>query len=299
MKNTRIVKQAPDPHMGPAGNSPSNFPIHCRLRGPAIPERPGGRPGGQGQALCGGQEGQDLRRVIPREVHVRGCETQRSGSPGMVPGPRPRRNRVGHEQGLMQDTPRCRGPPSFQTELPVSLQPEATSQQNAWKSAIPPQGLTVLWGETFGDLTPTDALCVLRQVGLQRPSLLRYHEYPAVDAQLSKRCWLSWGSLGSHRPRGSGCPGQVRVGRTAQARVTPTQLPGSLGSLPVGKRQGVVLGTVKDFRGDKLLWCGPSCSKGKQTNNKTPYAASWGSEEMGSDINSSLCMVWSRSVHTI
>ena len=106
IKNTRIVREAPDPHMGPAGNSPSNFPIHGALgawRARAGPvQRPGGPGPEAGDPMRGARQG------------LRDSEFRLSWG-----GPRAqaRRNRTGHEQGLMQDTRRCQGPPSFKTRV--------------------------------------------------------------------------------------------------------------------------------------------------------------------------------------
>ena len=147
--------------MGPAGNSPSNFPIHGALKawraraGPV--QRPGGPRPEAGDPMRGARQG------------LRDSEFRLSWG-----GPRAqaRRNRTGHEQGLMQDTRRCQGPPSLKSYLfPCSLKPRLTGSPESLP--CPPQGLIVLWGETFGNLTPTNVLCVLQQVGLQQPSLLR------------------------------------------------------------------------------------------------------------------------------
>ena len=96
-------------------------------------------PGGQGQALCSGQEGPGLRQVIPCEVHVRGCGTRSSGYPGVVPGPRLVGIELATSRGLCRTHGDVKVHPASKQELPVSLQPEATSHRIARKSAMPPR----------------------------------------------------------------------------------------------------------------------------------------------------------------
>lgn len=149
--------------MGPAGNSPSNFPIHGALGAWRARAGPVQRPGGPGP------EAGDPMRSARQGLRDSEFRLSRGG-----PRAQARRNRTGHEQGLMQDTRRCQGPPSFKTR--VTCFPAAWSHVSPDRPKVchaPPQGLIVLWGETFGNLTPTNVLCVLQQVGLQQPSLLR------------------------------------------------------------------------------------------------------------------------------
>ena len=103
-----------------------------------------------------------------RELRVRGCGTQRSGCPGMVPGSRPCRNTLGHEQGLLKGTPRCQGPPRFETELPVFLKLHLTGTPGL----CPPLRRDTKEPDFHrGPVCPPGT--GLRKVGLQRPSPLR------------------------------------------------------------------------------------------------------------------------------
>lgn len=196
-------------------------------------------------------------RAWDRLSHVR-CTSGAAGLgvqaiPGWCPGP----GLVGIELATSRDLCRTHGEvkvhPASKQELPVSLQPEATSHRNAWTSAIPPARPNSPLRRNVRELDPHKR-SVCPPTG-RAPTTFStpYYKDSAIDAQLNKRCWQSWGSLGSHRPRGSGRPGQVGVDGTAQARAAPTQLPGSMGSVPVRKRRGVDLATVRDFRGDKLI----------------------------------------------
>ena len=148
-------------------------------------------PGGQGQALCSGQEGPGLRQVIPCEVHVRGCGTRRSGYPGMVPGPRLVGIELATSRGLCRTHGDVKVHPASKQELPVSLQPEATSHRIARKSAMPPARPDSPLRRNIRELD-SHKRSVCPPTG-RAPTTFStpYHEYPAADAQLNKGCWQS------------------------------------------------------------------------------------------------------------
>lgn len=125
IKNTRILRQAPGSPHGPAGNSPSNFPIHGALRDPRIPwkarrvawrtragplQQPGGPGPETGYPMWGARQG-------PSGLGVQAI-------PGWCPGP----GLVGIELATSRDLCRTRRgqcPPSFKTSylFPCSLKP--------------------------------------------------------------------------------------------------------------------------------------------------------------------------------